>query len=100
MATGPWRCSQCGTINEPVANSCRTCGRWPSLFDLQDDVVDEASETFEPQPVELDVDADDAEEAEGSASDRRRRILSSLGVPLAFVAYIVISIIFGDRGSG
>jgi hypothetical protein len=121
MATGPWRCSQCGTINEPVANSCRTCGRWPSLFDLQDNVVDEASEpvvtgervdvgtfepetfepeTFEPQPVEVDVDADDAEEAEGSASDRRRRVLSSLVVPLAFVAYIVISIIFGDRGSG
>ena len=123
MAAGPWRCSQCGTINEPVANSCRTCGRWPSLFDLQDSVVDEVSEpvvtghgavevgtfepetfqteTFEPEPVEVEVeDAPEATEEAESASDRRRRILTSLVVPLAFVAYIVISIIFGDRGSG
>lgn len=42
MAKTPWRCSQCGTVNEPVANSCRTCGRWPSLFDLQDSAVGEA----------------------------------------------------------
>ena len=42
MADGPWRCSQCGTVNEPVANSCRTCGRWPSLFDLEASIVDEA----------------------------------------------------------
>ena len=35
MPDGPWRCSECGTVNEPVANSCRTCGRWPSLFDLE-----------------------------------------------------------------
>jgi hypothetical protein len=41
MAEHPWRCSQCGTINEPVANSCRTCGKWPSLFDLEDNVVEE-----------------------------------------------------------
>jgi hypothetical protein len=121
MADGPWRCSQCGTINEPVANSCRTCGRWPSLFDLQDSVVDEMSgpvvtertafepetvepepfeaETFEPEPVEAEALPDEAETPE-SSSDRRRRILTSLIVPLAFVAYIVISIIFGDRGSG
>jgi hypothetical protein len=42
MAEHPWRCSQCGTINEPVANSCRTCGKWPSLFDLEDNVVEDA----------------------------------------------------------
>jgi hypothetical protein len=48
MAERPWRCSQCGTINEPVANSCRTCGKWPSLFDLEDNVVEEAA--FEPLP--------------------------------------------------
>ena len=35
MAEGAWRCSQCGTVNEPVANACRTCGRWPSLFELE-----------------------------------------------------------------
>jgi hypothetical protein len=48
VADNPWRCSQCGTINEPVANSCRTCGKWPSLFDLEDNAVDEAD--FEPDP--------------------------------------------------
>jgi hypothetical protein len=41
MADAPWRCSECGTVNEPVANSCRTCGKWPSLFDLQDSLVED-----------------------------------------------------------
>jgi hypothetical protein len=41
MADAPWRCSQCGTVNEPVANSCRTCGKWPSLFDLQDSLLED-----------------------------------------------------------
>jgi hypothetical protein len=50
MANAPWRCSECGTINEPVANACRTCGRWPSLFDLQESVVEEV----EPEQVELE----------------------------------------------
>jgi hypothetical protein len=55
MADAPWRCSQCGTVNEPVANSCRTCGKWPSLFDLQDSLVEDAdgagARTREPAPV-------------------------------------------------
>jgi hypothetical protein len=46
MPEHPWRCSQCGTINEPVANSCRTCGKWPSLFDLEDSAVEE--DVYEP----------------------------------------------------
>ena len=60
MAAGPWRCSQCGTINEPVANSCRTCGRWPSLFDLEASVVDEGEvdefrqSGFEPEVADPD----------------------------------------------
>ena len=41
MADAPWRCSQCGTVNAPSANACRTCGRWPSLFDLQSGAVDD-----------------------------------------------------------
>ncbi len=59
MADAPWRCSQCGTINEPVANSCRTCGKWPSLFDIQDSVVEDVSREdtrrpapFSPTPAE------------------------------------------------
>jgi hypothetical protein len=54
MAEQPWRCSQCGTINEPVANSCRTCGKWPSLFDLEDNVVEE--QDFEPLPEQAAAD--------------------------------------------
>jgi hypothetical protein len=95
MATAPWRCSQCGTINEPVANSCRTCGKWPSLFDLEDSAVDEdeyaplsapepvsapeQEPTYEaPQPVQtheapepVTVDVETFEE--GESSPRRRR---------------------------
>lgn len=59
MADAPWRCSQCGTINEPVANACRTCGRWPSLFDLEEGKLDdvavetpyEGEREFEPEPT-------------------------------------------------
>lgn len=47
MPERPWRCSQCGTINEPVANSCRTCGKWPSLFDLDDSALEDEDD-FEP----------------------------------------------------
>lgn len=43
MAEGPWRCSQCGTVNEPVANACRRCGRWPSLFDLEASTLDNSA---------------------------------------------------------
>lgn len=132
MANAPWRCSECGTINEPVANACRTCGRWPSLFDLQESVVEEAepeqgeleqfreprvdieepptfetqtfepethdsqtfeAETFEPEP-DIEVDAEAEPESE---SMRRRRRLASFLVPLAFVVYLAISIIFGER---
>ena len=124
MAAAPWRCSQCGTINEPAASSCRTCGRWPSLFDLQESVVDEAAGStavagepepvsFEPEPFEAEtyrtdtyepVPVEDVPAAEGeapeSAGDRRRRVITSLLVPLAFVVYVLISIFFGDRGSG
>lgn len=55
MADAPWRCSQCGTVNAPSANACRTCGRWPSLFDLQSGAVEtetEAEPTFA-EPEEL-----------------------------------------------
>jgi hypothetical protein len=117
-------------VNEPVANSCRTCGKWPSLFDLQDSLVEDVErvdtrepapgapfppdttvlepevyepETFEqepfdpaplapepepvePHPYELEEETDDeARERSG------RRQLLRLVVPLAIVAWIVIS---------
>ncbi len=52
MADGPWRCSECGTVNEPVANSCRTCGRWPSLFDLEASVVEESDVEDRREPAD------------------------------------------------
>ena len=59
-----WRCSQCGTLNEPGARACSGCGKWPSLFDLQNTVDDApavademdvpatATELFEPETLE------------------------------------------------
>jgi hypothetical protein len=94
MADHPWRCSQCGTINEPVANSCRTCGKWPSLFDLEDNVVDEAElepiereavETYEappefepqrapePEPIAVQTFEEPAYEEPETASEPRKR---------------------------
>jgi hypothetical protein len=119
MADAPWRCSQCGTVNEPVANSCRTCGKWPSLFDLQDSVVEDAeqdvpqrsvaepeayvpetfepevikTETFEPEPFEVEVDAAPEDEPEGG---KRARWTSAI-VPLALLVYFAISFFFSDR---
>ena len=107
MADAPWRCSECGTINEPVANACRTCGRWPSLFDLQESTVNEfdeagdadaetspAPQAFEPE-VEEEVASEPEERGEPaepeSQSARRRRLLRRFIVPLAVVIYLVIS---------
>ncbi len=118
MADAPWRCSQCGTINEPVANSCRTCGKWPSLFDLQDSVVEEdayalsqrqvgepeayvpevfepetiQTETYQPEPFEPEVEDMPEDEPEGS-----RRKWTSAIVPLALLVYFAISYFVNAR---
>src|SRR5688500_18480936 len=62
MADAPWRCSQCGTVNEPVANACRTCGRWPSLFELEGSAIEAETaenrapvETYEPEAFEPEL---------------------------------------------
>jgi hypothetical protein len=134
MPEQPWRCSQCGTINEPVANSCRTCGKWPSLFDLEDNFVEDddfepisdpapapvlapvptydapdpmtiETDTFEPEPFEpapveqprrrFEPPPTEPVFEEGEAQ-RGPRWVSWL-VPLAFVAYLVISYVFSSR---
>jgi hypothetical protein len=138
MAERPWRCSQCGTINEPVANSCRTCGKWPSLFDLEDNAVEdtgfegtafednafegnEVEPLPEPEPVQtydapepVTVEVEPFREPEPAAPQRRfgppptqpvfeegeaegRRTWVTWLVPLAFVAYLVISYVFSSR---
>jgi hypothetical protein len=58
-------------VNEPVANACRTCGRWPSLFDLESNLIpseapatyDEADE-FAAQTVEVEQFEPEAYEVE------------------------------------
>jgi len=111
MADAPWRCSECGTVNEPVANACRTCGRWPSLFDLQESLVDDvdepefasgpqptyvpevepAFEDFEPETMEAPPAVETAEVETPTA--RRRRYIGRFIVPLAVVIYLVITTI-------
>ena len=109
MANSAWRCSQCGTVNEAGARACRECGRWLSLFDLQDSAVGEAEleelavpdfeveefepETFEPETFEPERDTSDEPER---ATDRRRRLVRSLIVPLALLVYLVVSLL-SDR---
>ncbi len=92
-------------MNEPVANACRTCGRWPSLFDLEqskvedveleteDELMPEAIEVEEAEALEPEIfEVEEPDEPE-SSSARGRRILGSIIVPLAVVIYLVISII-------
>lgn len=86
MAQNAWRCSQCGAINEPGSRACHACGKWPSLFDLQDNVVEDAQPQaaaqptvevgeFEPQtfePVTFDPQTYEAEGVEETAEPKRR----------------------------
>ncbi len=104
MANTAWRCSQCGTVNEPDARACHSCGKWASLFDLQDGAVDDAKleeleetmfelEEFEPEAFEPETFEPDRDAADGA---RRRRLLRSLIVPLALLVYLVVSLL-SDR---
>ncbi len=106
-------------INEPGSRSCVQCGKWPSLFDLQNSVEepelyeleDEEYEvqafepesldpaTFEPEPFEPEpLDPRPLEPDEEAEGPRWRRVLTSVIVPLAFVIYLLISIFFNDQG--
>jgi hypothetical protein len=115
MADAPWRCSQCGTVNEPVANACRTCGRWPSLFELEGSTIEAEAEetrapvevyepgtfesqTFEPEYLEQEafdvgepVEAEEIEVDEEAEPRPLWRRLTSLIIPIGVVLYIVIS---------
>lgn len=113
MADAPWRCSQCGTVNEPVANACRTCGRWPSLFELEGSTIevdepvaeDDAfpAQTVEVEQLEPEVFESDLpdgnglppefepEEEEPEPRNQRRRMLARLIVPIGVVVYILVS---------
>ena len=113
MADAPWRCSQCGTVNEPVANACRTCGRWPSLFDIEESKLEDLEletqeapmavgvEVLEPenaQPFEPEVfDVEEpAEAAPETPSARTRRLIGRVLVPIGVMIYLAI-VLFGER---
>lgn len=127
MADAPWRCSQCGTINEPVANACRTCGRWPSLFDLEASTIpveepptyDEADE-YAAQTIDVEVMQPEVYDTAPDLSDVRDvrdvhaelesideeveppkpfwQRLASLLVPIGVVLYIIISALANRDG--
>ena len=113
MPDAPWRCSQCGTVNEPVANACRTCGRWPSLFELEGSTLEvdqpppRADDGFEARTVEVeeappevfDTDVEDVElppefepEAETEAPTKPTwQRLARFVVPVGIALYILVS---------
>jgi hypothetical protein len=121
VADAPWRCSQCGTVNEPVANACRTCGRWPSLFELEGSTIESEPQVqappelyeLEPEPVQAEyaepevyevdqpVDVDEAE-VDGDEQQVPKPLwqrLASLIVPIGVVLYILISAL-ANRDAG
>jgi hypothetical protein len=116
VAQAPWRCSQCGTINEPVANACRTCGRWPSLFDLEESKIEdvpaaldaedeggfvdlespapEPEPAFEPeldQPPPTEANLEPPVDQEVRTRRRRRQQLVRFAIPVGIALYILIS---------
>lgn len=111
MADAPWRCSQCGTVNEPVANACRTCGRWPSLFELEGSTIEAEQqvkappELYEPEVVQpeylepevydmgqpVEVEEYEVEDEDTEAPKPLWQRLTSLIIPIGVVLYIVIS---------
>ena len=110
MPDAPWRCSQCGTVNEPVANACRTCGRWPSLFDLEESQLEElppmrpgppaSTVEVEPEAETVPVPVDDlppeldepevADDSDAPSAPQWRRLLR-FAVPVGVALYFLIS---------
>jgi hypothetical protein len=106
-----------------VANACRTCGRWPSLFDLESskigteaptaaedpyaaetvDVEELEPEVFEDQipaepPPELDAEEPEVEDEPSYEPARPPwRRLARFIVPIGIGLYILISTLV-DRG--
>ena len=118
MADAPWRCSQCGTVNEPVANACRTCGRWPSLFELEGSTLESEPEVsapppelYEPDVVEVDYAEPEVYEAGGPPRPYDEAVdeeaeppkplwqrLASMIVPIGVVLYILVTALANRDG--
>ena len=101
-----------------MANACRTCGRWPSLFELEGSTLESEPqvsappELYEPDVIEVDhaePEAYDAPEPAGPYDETVGeeaeppkplwRRLASLIVPIGIVLYILISAL-ANRDAG
>jgi predicted ATP-dependent serine protease len=112
VADAPWRCTQCGTVNEPVANACRTCGRWPSLFELEGSTIEveeppapvdalegRTVDVETPEPEVFDTDLADVElppefEADEEETAPRKpgwQRFARLVVPIGIALYVLAS---------
>jgi hypothetical protein len=105
-----------------VANACRTCGRWPSLFELEGSTLESEPqpsappELYEPdvlepeyaepeyaEPEVIEV-PDVATPYEGETDDDADppkplwQRLASLVIPIGFVLYILISALANRDG--
>jgi hypothetical protein len=49
-----WTCPACGTRNLVDETECSRCGRWASVFDLEDTVEVDVEPSVEPVPLEDD----------------------------------------------
>jgi len=106
MAKTAWRCSQCGTVNEPGTHACRECGKWASLFDLQDtkaearrpeelDIETFEPEVFEPETYdtgsfEPEVFGEDDDEAAGRRSRFPRWVITAIWV-IGILVWILVN---------
>jgi hypothetical protein len=116
MARTAWRCSQCGTVNEPDARACRSCGKWQSLFDLQDNALldeepdledfeldDARPEVFETEPFEPEVFGEEPEvpgleepELEEPEQEKRRVprwLITAIWVTAALIWLVVSALV-------
>jgi len=111
MAKTAWRCSQCGTVNEPDARACRSCGKWPSLFDLQDNAVPDEEpeledfeveatnpEVFETEPFEPEVYGEELEEPELEEPEQPKRrvprwLITAIWVTAALIWLVVSALV-------
>ena len=101
-----------------MANACRTCGRWPSLFELEGSTLESEPqvsappERYEPDVIEVDYAEPEVYEApepagpyyEGPDEEAEPpkplwQRLASLIVPIGVVLYILISAL-ANRDAG
>lgn len=84
-----WLCPQCGTENQPDADRCRSCGRWPSLFDL-----DDSADAPDLESAEVETPSDGS-----PRRSRRLRLLVSVLWPAVLVVYVAARLLLPEAGS-